>query len=506
MRRNGPSFAADPTRPPANVVRPSGSAAGPPSRNCSECAASRAMTRARRSGRSGHAASRYSARSSGSRWSASPYSRRRSFESSPPMRRPNGSVLSSNGKRNSRGRIHAVLHLLRLVAGLVLLIASPSPSAAQSREAEVIKQQEEKEKAAEAYRPNRLETFLSQVEQGKWLFGVPRGWYIGTGSVYPGGGFTIGGGYRQYIGYDSYVDANVLLSRRSYKKVGLRGFTPNHFKGRIDLEGSVAWLDATQVAFYGLGPDSTSDDRATFRINRAYVEGVAVTRPFKWLGIRFEGGFDDYTQKPGFGRAPSIEEIYTPETAPLLGDDPLYLRGEASASIYWQRPPGYSRRGGSYTFAYEEFNPLRGEGGTFGFARQKLVQPVRIRRETWVLSLRGASESILRKSDVVPYFLMPSLGGGDSLRGYATDRLRDRHTLLLSGELRWFPNRLGLDMALFMDAGTVSPLRSDLALGNMKIDYGVGVRFHTPAATVLRFDVAKGSEGLRLVFAGGPVF
>lgn len=393
-----------------------------------------------------------------------------------------------------------------LAVALVLLVSSSPPAWAQGRADEIAKEQEEKEQRVEPYRPNRLEVFLSQVEQGKWIFGVPRGWYMGTGSVYPGGGFTMGGGYRQYIGYDSYVDANVLLSRRLYKKVGIKGFTPNHFKSRVDLEGSVVWLDATQVAFYGLGDASEQDDVANFRINRAYVEGSAIVRPFKWIGLRFEGGVDDYTQKPGEGPSPSIEEIYTPETAPLLGDDPLYLRGEVSATAYWQRTPSYSRRGGMYTLAYEEFNPIRGDGGTFGFVRTELVQHVPIHRETWVVSLRSASESIVRKSDVVPYFLMPSLGGGSSLRGYATDRLRDRHTLLLSGELRWFPNRLGLDMALFMDGGTVAPFRSELVNNDFKFDYGVGIRFHTPAATVMRVDIARGSEGLRLVFAGGPVF
>lgn len=394
----------------------------------------------------------------------------------------------------------------KLAVAVVLATASSLPAAAQSRANEIAKQQEDKEQGAEPYHPNRLEVFLSQVEQGKWIFGIPRDWYFGSGSVYPGGGFTVGGGYRHYIGYDSYIDANALLSRRLYKKVGLTGYTPNHFKGRVDLEGAIAWLDATQVAFYGLGDESREDGLANFRINRAYVEGAAVVRPFKWIGLRLEGGFDDYTQKSGQGPAPSIEEIYTPETAPLLGDDPLYLRGEASATASWQRSPSYSRSGGMYTVAYEEFNPIRGNGGTFGFLRTELVQHVPIHRETWVISLRGGTESIVRSSDVVPYFLMPSLGGGDTLRGYATDRLRDRHTLLLSGELRWFPNRLGLDMALFMDAGTVAPNRSELAHSNMKIDYGVGIRFHTPAATALRVDVAKGSEGLRLVFAGGPVF
>jgi hypothetical protein len=395
---------------------------------------------------------------------------------------------------------------VRLTAVFAFITASSLPAAAQSREAEISKKQEEKEQSAEPYRPNRLETFVRQVEQGKWIFGIPRGWYIGSGSVYPGGGFTIGGGYRHYIGYDSYVDANALLSRKAYKKVGLTGYTPNHIKGRVDLEGSIAWLDATQVAYYGLGAESREQDIANYRINRAYVEGAAAVRPFKWLGLRFEGGYDDYTQKPGLGRAPSIEEVYTPETAPLLGDDPLYLRGEASATAYWLQSPAYSRGGGLYRVAYEEFNPIRGDGGTFGFLRTTLVQHVPIMRETWVVSLRGGTESIVRKSDVVPYFLMPSLGGGDTLRGYATDRLRDRHTLLLSGELRWFPNRLGLDMALFVDAGTVAPFRSELLNSDMKIDYGIGIRFHAPAATVLRLDVAKGSEGLRLVFAGGPVF
>ncbi|MBI3048611.1 MAG: BamA/TamA family outer membrane protein [Acidobacteria bacterium] len=327
------------------------------------------------------------------------------------------------------------------------------------------------------------------------------------GSVYPGGGLAAGGGYRQYIGYDSFVDVGALYSVRGYKKVAITGFTPNHLGERLDLEGSIVWVDATQVAFYGLGNASRLDNRTNFRINRAYVEGAAVLRPVRWLGLRLDGGFDDYTQKPGHGAAPSIEQIFSPATAPLLGDNPLYLRGEASATAYWLESPGYSRTGGLYRVAYEEFNPLRGSGGTFGFLRTQIVQHVPLLRETWVVSLRGGTESIVRKSDVVPYFLMPTLGSGDSLRGYANQRFRDRHSLLLSGELRWFPNRVGLDMALFIDAGKVAPFRSGLlALDEMKIDYGIGVRFHTPIATPLRVDLARGQEGMRIVVAAGPAF
>ena len=154
----------------------------------------------------------------------------------------------------------------------------------------------------------------------------------------------------------------------------------------------------------------------------------------------------------------------------------------------------------------EEFNPLKGTGGTFGFARTEVVQHLPILRETWVVSLRARTESVVRKSDVVPYFLMPYLGSGDTLRGYPTGRFRDRHTLLLGSELRWFPNRRWLDLALFFDAGKVAPQRSLLTLDDMKTDYGIGVRFHTPATTALRLDVAKGREGWRLVVATSPSF
>ena len=42
----------------------------------------------------------------------------------------------------------------------------------------------------------------------------------------------------------------------------------------------------------------------------------------------------------------------------------------------------------------------------------------------------------------VPFFLMPTLGGGDYLRAYPTYRFRDRHALLLRGEYRWAVHKM----------------------------------------------------------------
>jgi outer membrane protein assembly factor BamA len=136
----------------------------------------------------------------------------------------------------------------------------------------------------------------------------------------------------------------------------------------------------------------------------------------------------------------------------------------------------------------------------------EVVQHLPILRENWVVSLHGLVQTTLDDGDAVPYFLLPSLGSGSTLRAYPSWRFRDRHSLLLSGELRWIPNRLALDMALFYDMGKVTSRREDLSLDGLKSNVGIGIRFHGPFATPLRVELAKGREGTQLVFAGSAAF
>ena len=286
---------------------------------------------------------------------------------------------------------------------LTLCLFCAALASAQTRAEEIAERQADKARTAEPYTPNRVETFFERVEG--WVSGTGSGWYPEFGSVYSSGGLTLGGGYRHYVGYDSFVDVGGLYSVRGYKKIQITGHTPGHLGGRVFLDGSVGWLDATEIPFFGLGIDSDPDAETNFRLNRAYVEGGAELRLVDWLRLRVDGGLDDYTQKTGQGPTPSVEERFTPETAPLLGDSGRYLRGELSAAVDWLDAPGYSRHGGLFRVAYEQFNPLGRDGDTFGFARTEIVQHIPILRETWVVSLRARAESIVRESHVVPFFL-----------------------------------------------------------------------------------------------------
>ena len=155
-----------------------------------------------------------------------------------------------------------------------------------------------------------------------------------------------------------------------------------------------------------------------------------------------------------------------------------------------------------YGLNYHRFD--RGGGYDFDRLDVDLVQHVPFVRETYVLSAHARVQSVVG-DDAVPYFMMPALGGGSNLRAYSSFRFRDRHSLLVQGEFRWIPNRLGLDMAVFWDGGTVAPELDQLALRGFAHDFGVGLRLHTAAgdADPRRAGVRSGRRQGRLRREGG---
>jgi hemolysin activation/secretion protein len=221
--------------------------------------------------------------------------------------------------------------------------------------------------------------------------------------------------------------------------------------------------------------------------------------------------YEDIKTDQGLGRSPSIETRYTAATAPGLfsatGDflHPTYIHSAATAAIDWRTSPGYSRKGGFYGATLVDYRDVD-DVNSFRRVDGEIIQHIPILRQNWVISLRGRVQSTLNDDDLVPYFLLPSLGSGRTLRAYQTGRFRDRHSLLTTAELRWIPNRLGLDMALFYDAGKVTARREDLDFSNLESDWGIGARFHGPTTTILRIEAARGREGWHLVFTTNAAF
>ncbi len=391
----------------------------------------------------------------------------------------------------------------RCTATLLWAVLIATPAWAQdSRAAEIEKAQAEKATRLVPYKPNKVELVLDALQDT--LVIAPNGFYPIFDSVYSGGGFTLGAGYRRYLADRLNWNVGVLYSVKNYSLIDVALHSPRPLTGWLDYTVAAGRRDATQVAFHGLGIESPQAE-TRYRMEQGYAGGDAWFRPLPWTVLHAGLRYEAFTISDGQGNAPDVDDVFTPVDAPGLGDSPDYVHATLTAAIDTRPSPEYARRGGLYEVAFHQYTD---PNGTYTFDRidTEIVQHIPLVRENWVISLRGRLQSVVGDTDVVPFFLLPSLGSGSTLRGYSSWRFRDRHTLLGSAEWRWLPNRMAMDAALFFDTGTVANTFDGLGATRMQSDVGIGVRFHSRVATPLRIDLAYGREGLKLNFSASAAF
>lgn len=386
---------------------------------------------------------------------------------------------------------------------VAMVVAASVPAMAQdSRAASIAAAQADKAAHLAPRRSTTAERIVLWVERELMS---PGGFYPLVGGVYDGGGLAAGAGYRYYSGDNTHWDIRGLYSVKGYRLAEISVASLDHAGGRIQVRARAGRRDATRVWFHGVGSESRAADRTDFALTQAYggAEVTVIPLPHTVLG----GGvsLERFNVSTGTGGGASTEEVFSPATAPGLDAAPTYLHATAAAGIDWRPARDYARRGGLYQTRYHRFAD---RDGRYSFSRLdgEVVHHVPLLREHWVVSLHGLAQTTLGDDAIVPFFLLPSLGGANTLRSFSAWRFRDRHSLLMNAELRWTPNRHAMDMALFYDAGKVAGSRRNLNLQGLASDVGIGVRFHGRAATPLRLDLARGSEGLRLVIAGSAAF
>jgi len=398
--------------------------------------------------------------------------------------------------------------VLRMVTTATVLAAMAGPARAQdveptTRQATVEAAQADKAGVLHPYIETTAERWMARVE--RMMSEAPR-WHPFFESAYHGGGMPFGIGYIQHVSPFNYVDVRGSYTVHSYKRAEVEFLAPRLFQRRAQLSVLGGWRDATQVGFYGYRNESSLDNRANYGFEESYGSALLTLRPTR-ENLVLSGGVElaRWQMKPGVGGAPSVEEVYTALALPGIGSTATYVHTQAGVGFDWRPAEAYARRGGYYGITGHDY---RDDDRRFGFTRvdYQAIQHIPIFREAWALSLRGRLETTSPKDgQAVPFYMLPSLGGGNNLRGYSSWRFRDRNSLLMQAEWRIMANRF-VDTAVFYDAGKVAPRVGDLDFNGLRYDYGFGTRFHTLVSTPLRIDVAKSHEGLTIVFATSAVF
>ena len=125
---------------------------------------------------------------------------------------------------------------VRLLVLASIVSVMPALAVAQeTRAGSIGAEQADKATHLAPYVPHWSENLLLSVR--KMLIEQPDGFYPYFGSVYSGGGFTLGGGYRHFTGDRTNLHTAGLYSAKGYKLVQAGATSPGHLSGRLDLSG-----------------------------------------------------------------------------------------------------------------------------------------------------------------------------------------------------------------------------------------------------------------------------
>jgi hypothetical protein len=416
-------------------------------------------------------------------------------------------LLRLTGASRAQSRAH---HLSALVLMIGLLATASASAQEPATRAEADRQRrQEKAARAEPYKQGGFEKAMHLFEE-KAIFVVGReGFYPKLGSLTVGSGFAYGVGFRDRDLFNNtgMLDVWAAASIRRYWATEARLTFPKLANNHLLLETWVAHRDYPQEDFFGIGPDSVRARRTNYAIRSDLFGARAGVRPTR--GVLVGAGLEYSTPRLGEGkdtRVPSIETIFNPLTAPGLDQTADYLRSTGFLEIDYREPKN-ARKGGWYRVDFSHVD----DRTTGRFTHNRLDMDVRqfvgFLSGRRVLAARVfISASDTKAGQVMPFYLMPTLGGNDTLRGYREYRFRGPDAILLQGEYRW-EVWSGLDAALFYDTGKVANRRDDLDFENLERDYGFGFRFNTDESIIFRVDAGFGSrDGKHLYIVFGGVF
>ena len=387
----------------------------------------------------------------------------------------------------------------------VVCALGATPAAAQNTRTEA----ESQERAAKAQTSHAVRqsgvfqrTFTWVGSRMEGSGGVKDGLYPELGGMIPGAGWlSLGPGYRHHLfGDAAVVDASAAISWRRYSMLRSQIEWPTLLSNRLSIGVGAKYQNFTQINYFGVGPDSDQSAQTDYRLKNIDIVGSATVRPTDWLSI---GGRVGYIRGLNITAGlssihPPTHDVFDGTTAPGLTIQPRYEHADVFVEADSRNVPGYPTSGGLYRLGLATYQDVDGSGKSFRRVDADATHFVPLFHRNWTIALRGrVALTETGAGNEVPFYLLPTLGGQNTLRGYLDYRFRDRNAALMSAEYRWPVFRM-MDAALFADAGRGAVTAHGLLRERLDHNYGFGLRLHSETRWIGRIDVAKGREGMRV--------
>lgn len=397
-----------------------------------------------------------------------------------------------------------------VVSVAVVTIAVASSVFAQETRTEVIAgQQEEKARQAQTAteKPGPIKTATAWIESHHLLDWMkPRdpasdGFWIGPriGGITRGAGFALGPEVIVPLA-PHWLELHAVgsMSTKRYRLGRAELVSPHLLDDHLELAAGATYRYFPEEDYWGVGPDSTGPRTNYLLESREYRASARIT--LSRLSLGAIGGSLRPRLASGRDRAfPSTEAIFTPHFTPGLDARPELQYGTVFLDLDTRDYPWLVHRGTHLRVAASRYLDRETDRFTFNMGEAEALQVIPLVGETHRLVLFG--RVVAQKADIghaVPFYLMPWLGGDDTVRSEETYRFRDLNLAQANAEYQWEVFDF-MDMAVFADAGNVAPRLRDFSVDHLKTAYGIGVRFHTNHQLALRVDAALGGSGARRV-------
>jgi outer membrane protein assembly factor BamA len=403
------------------------------------------------------------------------------------------------------------MHLLLIAAFLAVSPPDDTP-AADTRVAKIQRERDERAKHLGPEEPPRGEQILISVEKNpifRALFENPSGFRLRIGGLVTGSGFAIGPEYYRpdLHNGDIVVRAGASGSLRLYHRVDAQVAFPHLASDHLYFDVYAAHRNYPSINYYGPGPGSTKSGRTDFRLEDTAYDFTAAVKPVSRLKVGITGGYLQVNVGPGTDeRLTSTEKVYSPALAPGIDRQSDFIRYGPMIQFDYRDRPGDPHKGGNYIASYTYYDDRTLNTGNHRKLYAEAQQYIPFFNEKRVIALRAKTELGYRNTNqVIPFYLQPTLGGSEDLRGFRPFRFYDNNLMVINGEYRW-EVMTGFDMALFADAGKVFHRHSDLDFTALERSFGFGLRFSSRTNVFMRIDTGFSREGFQVWFKFGNVF
>jgi hypothetical protein len=331
------------------------------------------------------------------------------------------------------------------------------------------------------------------------------GWQLLFAGTRPAQGQAFGVGYRRSDLLHDALTARAAIRGTLSGAVVIDGEAGlNRLRNSADtfLTLFAKYERSPRMEFYGLGRDSRKEDRTRYLLNTFSSDlraGYRFTPDFN-IGLELIGG-GVHTGPAGGDDVPSIETVFDATTAPGPFDDTTFLGYGGFAAYDTRDVPRGPRRGGFYGVNFNRYVDLN--EGTYT-NRQLSIEgqqflPYFNATRVVALFARVTFAYTGRDDRVIPFYLLPKIGG-DDLRGFNQYRFHDNNAFGATIEHRWYVFT-GLEMAVFVDGGKTVANKGQIDFSGLNYSGGMGFRARLNDAIVMRFDVARSREGVRLIWS-----